>query len=138
MKITTQDIVATSGRLLIGLLFLLSGISKAGDPSGTIGYIASQGVPLPELAYAAALMAELGLIALFVVGYKTRWTGIVLAAFTLAMALVFHSQLSDPGEFIQFFKNVSIVGGMLQVVAFGPGALSLDGWIAAKRSPQPG
>lgn len=134
MKITTQDTIATAGRLLIGLLFLLSGIHKASDPSGTIGYIASQGVLFPELAYAAALLVELGLIALFVVGYKTRWTSLLLAAFTLATALVFHRQLGDQGEFIQFFKNLSIVGGMLQVQVFGAGALSIDGWIAAKRA----
>ena len=114
MKITSQDYVATFGRFLIGLLFLLSGFGKLSAPSGTIAYIASSGLPLPELGYAIALIVELGLTTVFILGYKTKWVGGVLGLFTIVTGLAFHNHLNDQNQFIHFFKNISIAGGMFQ------------------------
>ena len=117
---------ATAGRALLGTIFLLSGISKLAAPAGTIGYIASAGLPFPEVAYAAAVFVEVVLAAALIVGYQSRLVAAAIAAFTLATAFGFHFNLADQNQFIHFFKNIAIAGGLLQVMAFGGGALSLD------------
>ena len=115
-----------AGRVLIATIFVLSGLSKATSPAATIGYIQSAGVPLPHVAFVGALVAELGGGLLLLVGYQTRAAAAVLAAFTILAAVFFHSALADQNQFIHFFKNVAIAGGLLQIVAFGGGRLSLD------------
>ena len=117
---------ATAGRVLLGTIFPLSGISKLSAPAGTIGYIASAGLPFPEVAYAGAVFVEVVLATALIVGYQTRLVAAAIAAFSLATAFGFHFNLADQNQFIHFFKNVAIAGGLLQVVAFGGGALSLD------------
>jgi putative oxidoreductase len=123
---SSSDILALTGRVLIAAIFILSGASKLADPAGTIGYIASAGLPLPQLAFAGAAAVELlGGLAL-VVGYRTRLVALVLAIFSILAALSFHSALADQNQFIHFFKNIAMAGGLLQVVAFGGGRISLD------------
>jgi putative oxidoreductase len=123
---SSSDILAFTGRVLIAAIFILSGASKLADPAGTIGYIASAGLPLPQLAFAGAAAVELlGGLAL-VVGYRTRLVALVLAIFSILAALSFHSALADQNQFIHFFKNIAMAGGLLQVVAFGGGRISLD------------
>lgn len=113
-------------RLFLSAIFLLSGLSKLAAPAGTIGYIQSAGLPLAEIGFIIAVLVEVvGGIAL-IVGYRTRLAAAALAVFTLAAALGFHNQLADQNQFIHFFKNIAIVGGLLQVVAFGAGRISLD------------
>lgn len=120
-------LAATGGRLLLAAIFLLSGYSKLADPAAAVGYIQSVGLPLPQVGVALAIAAELVGGALLVIGYRTRLAAAALAVFTLVTALFFHSALGDQNQFIHFFKNVAIIGGLLQVIAFGPGRLSLDG-----------
>ncbi|HVJ01686.1 MAG TPA: DoxX family protein [Sphingomonas sp.] len=114
------------GRLGIAAIFLLSGFAKLTAPAGTIGYIASAGLPLPEAGLAIAILVELVGGALLVIGYRTRLVALALAAFTIAAAVFFHSALGDQNQFIHFFKNLAIAGGLLQVVAYGPGRISID------------
>ena len=123
--------LALTGRILLAALFLLSGIGKIFSPEQTIGYIAHAGLPLPSLAYAGAVVAEVGGGFLLAAGYKTRLTGIVLAGFTVAAAVFVHAALGDQNQLVHFMKNFAIVGGLLQVVAFGAGTLSLD----ARKAP---
>lgn len=124
---TTQAFTATTGRLLLASLFLFSGVGKLLAPAATKGYIAAMGLPVPDLAYLGALVVELGLASLLLIGYRTRPVALAMAAFTLVTALVFHSQFADQNQLIHFLKNVAIAGGLLQVAAFGAGALSVDG-----------
>jgi len=125
---------AAVGRLLLATLFLISGFSKLAAPAGTIGYIASAGLPLPELAYAGAVFVEVVLAAALVLGYRVRAVAALMAGFTLVTAFAFHFNLGDQNQFIHFFKNLSIAGGLLQVAAFGGGALSLDARRLSHRS----
>jgi putative oxidoreductase len=118
--------LALVGRIAIAAIFLLSGFSKLSDPSSTIGYIQSAGLPLPQVGYAIALLVELGGGIALVLGYRTRIVAAILAVFSIVTALAFHSALGDQSQFINFFKNVSMAGGLLNVVAFGGGAWSLD------------
>lgn len=123
---TPLSILPLLGRVLIAAIFLLSGFGKLADPAGTIGYIASAGLPAPQLGYAGAVAVEiLGGLAL-VIGYRTRLVASVLALFALATAFGFHFQLGDQNQFIHFFKNLAMTGGLLQIVAFGAGPVSLD------------
>lgn len=118
--------VPLAGRVLLSAIFLLSGISKLSDPAGTIGYIQMVGLPVPVAAYAVAVAVEiLGGLAL-VLGYRTRLAALGLAGFSLVTAVGFHANLADLNQFIHFFKNVAMAGGLLQVVAFGAGRYSLD------------
>ncbi|WP_404334792.1 DoxX family protein [Sphingomonas sp. MMS12-HWE2-04] len=115
-----------AGRVLIAAIFLLSGLSKLAAPAGTIGYIAAAGLPLPELGFGIALLVELVGGALLVLGYRTRLVAGVLALFSVATAIFFHAALGDQNQFIHFFKNIAIAGGLLQIVAFGAGRFSID------------
>ena len=114
------------GRAGIAAIFVLSGLSKLAAPDATVGYIASAGLPLPMIGLALALILELAGGALLFLGYRTRIVAAVLAAFSVATALAFHNDLADQNQFIHFFKNIAIAGGLLNIVAFGGGRLSLD------------
>ena len=122
----SSDAIAFLGRLLIAGIFLLSGASKVAQPDATLAYIGSAGLPFVSLAFAGAVLAELGGGIALVLGYRTRLVAAVLALFSVATALGFHSNLADQNQFIHFFKNIAMAGGLLQVVAFGGGRFSLD------------
>ena len=123
---STAGLLPLVGRILIATIFLLSSLSKLTAPSATIGYIASAGLPAPTLAYGVALATELGGGLLLVLGYRTRLVAAALAVFAIATALGFHHDFADQNQFTHFFKNLAMAGGLLQVVAFGGGALSVD------------
>ena len=125
-SLTSANVAAVVGRVLISAIFVLSGLSKLTAAAGTIGYIEAAGLPLAPVALAVAIAIEvLGGLAL-IVGFKTRWVAAALALFSVVTALAFHSNLADQNQFIHFFKNIAMAGGLLQIVAFGGGALSLD------------
>jgi putative oxidoreductase len=114
------------GRILLSVIFVLSGLSKLAAPAATIGYIESAGLPFPPIGLAIAAFIEIvGGLAL-IAGYRTRVAAAVLAVFTVATALAFHNNFADQNQFVHFFKNISMAGGLLQVVAFGAGRFSLD------------
>jgi putative oxidoreductase len=123
---TSADVTALLGRVLIAVIFLLSGLSKLAAPTVTIGYIASAGLPLPQLGLVIAVLVEIGGSLALIAGYQTRWAAAALAVFTIAAALAFHNHFADQNQFIHFFKNIAMTGGLLQVVAFGAGRFSLD------------
>ncbi|SLJ96370.1 DoxX family protein [Novosphingobium mathurense] len=123
---SSTDVLALVGRIAIAVIFILAGISKITDPAGTIGYIASVGLPFPTLGLVGAILVEVvGSIAL-IVGYRTRAVALLLAVFSIVTALIFHNQLGDQMQFLNFFKNIAIAGGLLNVAALGGGRLSLD------------
>ncbi|AMO93118.1 doxX-like family protein [Collimonas fungivorans] len=123
----TPSFTPALGRLLMSLIFILSGVGKLAAPAATIGYIASTGLPLATLGYAAAVIVELGGGLLLLAGYQTRLVAAVLAVFAVVTALIFHHALGDQNQMIHFMKNLAMAGGLLQVAAFGAGAFSLDG-----------
>ncbi|XXE60858.1 DoxX family protein [Pseudomonas sp. R1-18] len=114
------------GRIFLSAIFILSGVSKIGAPAMMIGYIGSVGLPFPQLALALAIAVEILGGAALIAGYRTRTTAAVLAIFSVFTALIFHSALADQNQFIHFFKNIAMAGGLLQIVAFGAGRFSLD------------
>jgi putative oxidoreductase len=120
-------IVPAVGRLMISTLFILAGLSKLAAPAMTIGYIQSVGLPLPSVAFALSAFIELAGGITLLLGYRTRIVASVMFLFTLATAAFFHNHFGDQNQFIHFFKNVAIAGGLLNVIAFGGGRVSLDG-----------
>ena len=114
------------GRLMLGLPFAMSGLSKLGAYGATTGMISAVGLPFPSLAFAVAVAVELGGGLLLIVGYHARYVAIALALFSLATAISFHNNFVDQNQMIHFLKNVMIAGGLLQIAAFGAGALSVD------------
>lgn len=114
------------GRILIAVLFLASGANKLRDPAAAVAYIEQAGLPLPTLAYAGAVLIEVLGGLLLIVGFQTRFVAAALAGFSVLAAIYFHSNFADINQTVHFMKNFALVGGLLQVVAFGAGALSFD------------
>jgi putative oxidoreductase len=131
---TQQNFTDLLGRILLSLIFLLTGLAKIGGYAATQGYMASMGVPGAMLPLVIAL--EVGGAIAIILGYRTRLVAFLLAGFSVVAALIFHHQLGDQTQFIMFMKNISMAGGFLLLVARGPGEWSLDGRRALHTSPE--
>ena len=126
-----RDGVALVGRILLAAMFVISGWGKLMGFGGTAGFIASQGLPFPQLLAAAAIGTEFGGRLLILLGWKTRWSALALAVFLVIITPIFHNFWSaapdaQMGQVIHFQKNVSILGGMLLLYVLGPGRYSVD------------
>jgi putative oxidoreductase len=127
-----QDTLALIGRILLAWIFVPAGWGKIAGYAGTAGYIASKGLPMPEVLAAAAIAIELGLGLLLLVGWQARWAALGLAVFVLVITPIFHGYWAVPEaeQMMQkqnFTKNLGILGGLLGFAAFGAGRFSLDG-----------
>lgn len=128
----SQNAFALIGRILIALLFVPAGWGKIAGFAGTVGFIASKGVPLPEVCAALAIAVELGLGLLLLVGWQARWAALGLAVFTFVISFIFHNYWAVPeaqvmAQRLNFFKNMAIAGGLFGFAAFGAGGWSVDG-----------
>ena len=126
-----QNPLSLIGRLLLALLFLPAGINKVTGFAGTVGYIASVGLPLPTLGAIIALVVEIAGGLALIAGFGTRFAALVLAVFTLVASFFFHAYWAVPAaqQFVTqllFMKNMAVVGGLLTLAAWGAGAWSLD------------
>ena len=117
--------IAAGGRVLIALIFLISGFGKITAPTMTMGYINAVHLPFPMLAYIISIIIEIAGGILLIVGFQARIVAAVIAIFSVAAALSFHNN-ADPNQMMNFLKNISMAGGLLQVVAFGAGSFSID------------
>ena len=122
--------LALVGRAAMAAFFIHEGVDQIVDFAGTKDYMQSFGV-WPELL-SLVILTELGGGLLILFGLATRLTAIALAVFTLLTASFFHTDFSDVDQLIHFQKNLSIAGGFLGLAAFGPGAWSLDAWLARR------
>jgi putative oxidoreductase len=125
------DAIALLARILLAAMFVYAGYGKIGGFEGTAGYIASKGLPLPQLAAAGTIVLEIVAGVMLVLGWKARWAALALAVFTVAATLIFHAFWDVPAEQFRtqqlfFLKNMATVGGLLMVVAFGAGRWSID------------
>lgn len=127
-----------AARLLVGLPFVLFGAGKATAYAGTVGMIEAVGLPFPPLAFLGAVTLEILGGVLLVAGFKVRSVALLLAVFSIVTALCFHANLADQNNFVHFFKNVMMAGGLLQIAAFGAGAFSLDEYLAKRRTASSG
>ena len=131
MSQSLQDALNLAARLLMVALFLPAGIGKLTGFDGTVGYIASAGLPLPTVGAALAVAVEIGASLALLAGFGTRFAASVLAVFTLAASVFFHAYWAAPADQayvaqLLFFKNIAVTGGLLMLVAHGAGRWSLD------------
>ena len=122
---TKQDALVLVARLLLATLFILAGVNKLGAMEGTVGFIASKGLPLPELVYFGTVAVEIGAGLLLAAGFKARYAAAALGIFSVLAALIFHNDFAQQSEMTAFLKNLAIGGGMFAIVAFAPGRFSM-------------
>jgi putative oxidoreductase len=128
-----RDALLLAGRLLLVLLFLIYGWDKLTGFSGTVAYMTQLGAPMPSLAAGIAVLAELPVAIAVAIGAWTRPMVLLLALYTVGASLIGHpfwarEGAARYGDAINFYKNVSIIGGCLLLCAAGPGRFSLDAW----------
>ncbi|VVO36473.1 DoxX family protein [Pseudomonas fluorescens] len=119
-------------RILLMILFIMSGWNKMTHFDGTVSYMTSLGAPLPMVAAAIAVIMEFFAAILIVLGFYTRPLAFLFALFVLGTAVIGHHfwTMADPeraANTIQYFKNLSIMGGMLLLAVTGAGKYSIDG-----------
>ena len=142
MNSTLQNSAALAGRILLALIFIISGYGKITGFTGTAAYMASKGLPFASVLLVLTILIELGGGALIAIGWKARWAAAVTFLFLIPVTLVFHNPLGLDAaqaqeQMIQLLKNLSIMGGMLGLFAFGSGGYSLDAKAGStKASPQ--
>ena len=131
MNTTQNNVVTLAGRTLLALIFIVSGFGKITGFAGTAGYMASKGMPIAEVLLVGAIAVEFLGGLMLLLGWKARWAALAIFIFIIPATLIFHNPAGLTGQeaqnqMIQVMKNLSIMGGMLMVFVFGPGAWSLD------------
>lgn len=122
-----QKYLPLLSRTAIAVIFLNSGIGKLSDFAGTQAQIASAGLPLAPIVTVFTIGFQLlGSLSL-ILGFKSRIGSVLLLAFLVPATLVFHNPILDPTQMTQFLKNLAIIGGLLMIMAYGSGPVSLDG-----------
>lgn len=126
-------------RVLLALIFVLSGISKLGAIAATSAHMASAGIPHSNDLVWGAVALELGGGLLLILGLLTRLVGLAFFFYTLVLAVLFHAYWTLSGtaghsQYSIFYEHIAIMGGMLYVVAFGAGPYSIDAMIWGRHS----
>jgi len=120
-----------AGRILLAVIFVWSGVSKIGNFAGTAGFMAGAGIPFAGLALVVTIVIEIGGALMLILGWQARLAAAAIFLWLIPVTLIFHAFWAVEAaqvqtQAIQFMKNLGIMGGMLYVMAFGAGPLSLD------------
>ena len=131
MNTTLNDVCTLAGRTLLALIFIVSGFDKITGFAGTAGFMASKGMPMADVLLVGTIAVEFLGGLMLLVGWKARWAALAIFLFIIPATLIFHNPAGLTGQeaqnqMINIMKNLAIMGGMLMVFAFGPGAWSLD------------
>lgn len=116
--------IELAARILLSVMFFVSGLGKIGSYAGTQAYMESQGVP--GILLPLVIVFEVVAPILVVIGWQTRIAAWALAGFSILAALLFHMNFADQMQMIMFMKNLTIAGGFLLLAARGAGELSVD------------
>ena len=119
-----MHIIEIFGRIFLSAVFLIAGVNKIFNYEGTTAYMESFGVP--GLLYIPAIILEILFPLLIVIGYQTKISALIMAIFTIVVAIIFHTNFADQMQFTSFFKNIAIAGGFLIIFIKGAGEYSLD------------
>lgn len=114
-----------AGRILLALIFILAGYGKLTGWEGTLGFMASKGIPFASIALGITILIELGGGLLIALGVFARWAAFIIFLFLIPVTLIFHPFWAEPGEYNSFMKNLAIMGGMLYIMTYGSGPYSL-------------
>ena len=126
-----MHIVEVIGRIFLSALFLFNGIAKIFDYEGTIEYM--ENFEVPGYLISPAIIIEILFPILLIIGYKTRMSAIVLASFTILLAVIFHTDFSSQVQLTQFLKNFAIAGGFIIIFVYGPDKYSIDYMLKSKQ-----
>jgi putative oxidoreductase len=125
-----KQIGPLAGRLLLANIFIVSGFKKIAGFGATAGYMASKGLPMAEVLLVLTILIELGGGVLILLGWQARWAAVAVLLWMLPVTFIFHAYWGLESDqmrmqFIQFQKNLAIMGGLIYIVAFGSGPYSL-------------
>jgi len=131
MQSTIDKFGPLVGRILLSAIFLISGIGKIGGFAGTAGYMASKGIPMVDVLLAITIVIEIGAALMIIGGFKARLGATALFLWMLPVTFLFHNYWAMPADQqmiqqIMFMKNLGLMGGMLYIMAFGSGPMSID------------
>lgn len=139
MNNPTKDLLSLAGRVMIVTIFLLSAVgNKIPNFSSVVGYMASEGVPVPQVALAGAIVFLIAGSLSVMLGYKVQFGASLLLVFLVLATYFFHDFWTFEGQerqmqTIQFMKNLSLIGTMAFLIANGSGRLSLDAKLQAAK-----
>ena len=125
-----MHIIEVLGRILLSSLFLIEGVRKFFFQEETIMYMEEYGVP--EILFFPSLILEILFPILLIIGYKTRISALIMALFTLTVAIIFHTDFQNQMELIIFLKDIAIAGGFLIIAANDPKICSIDYMLKSK------
>ena len=132
MNQSIQNFAALGGRLLLAAIFVISGVNKLNNFSGTAEFMSSAGWPAAEILLVLTIGIEIAGGLMIVLGWYTRQLAVILFLFMIPVTAVFHNPWGavDPAQAqqqtIHFLKNLAIMGGLLHLYAFGPGHFSIE------------
>jgi len=131
MNTAVNKIAPLLGRILLALIFLLSGVNKIGGFSATAGWMAAKGLPMADVLLVLTIVVEIGAAIMIMIGWKARLGALALVLFTIPVTLIFHNFWAVPADqhqlqMIMFMKNLAMIGGMLFIMAYGSGPLSVE------------
>ena len=125
-----MHIIEFIGRIFLSALFLIEGVGKLFTQEQVITYMEDYGVP--GVLFIPTVVLEILFPLLLIVGYKTRLAALVMALFTLTVAIIFHTDFSDGMQLISFLKDLAIAGGFMIIIAYGSNKFSLDHFLKLK------
>lgn len=139
MQLIFENLLATSGRVLLGLYFIIPGITKVTGYDATSQYMADHGMILISFFLILTIIIQIGGGLIMVAGYQTKITAFILAGLTLVISVVMHDFWTMPAGELQtghetqnFVKNMAIMAGLLAVAGMGGGRWSLDARLARR------
>ena len=122
-----QAFLALLARLSLSAIFFWAGITKVFAHVRTVEQMKSAGIPYASVLFYATVLVEVGGSLMLALGARARFAAFLLAAFLVPMTYYFHFSFAGPAQTLAFLQNLAIFGGLLSVVAYGPGRISLDG-----------
>ena len=126
-----MNIVEFLGRIFLSALFLIEGLGKISMKEDVVMYMEDYSVP--GILFIPAIILEILFPLLLIAGYKTRWVASIMALFTFAVAIIFHTDFSEGMQMMFFLKDLAIAGWFMLIVAYGPGKISFDNYFKLKQ-----
>ena len=125
-----MHIIEIFGRIFLSAVFLIAGVNKIFNYEGTAAYMESFGVP--GFLYIPAIILEILFPLLIVIGYQTKISALIMAIFSVSLAIIFHTDFSNQMQVMSFLKNFAIAGGFIIIFVNGPSRWSIDYMLKSK------
>ena len=123
-------IIEIIGRIFLSADFLIAGVNKIFNYEGTTSYMESFGVP--GFLYFPAIILEILFPLLIIIGYQTKISALIMAIFSISLAIIFHTDFSNQMQVMSFLKNFAIAGGFIIIFVNGPSQWSIDYMLKSK------